>query len=308
MAFTQTNSVALTETTKSLSFPSEDSVKSKIPLWMKFYCFEYTNTAATRAMSNTSSGGFLANNFPAGVLKAEISVPAPINFETTTAHTYQNMKTSALTTLPPAVQSVGQRIGKLGVAGLTVDLVIDMIRRFREGANEVGAEYLGLGSDIPTDDNDAVYVPAGPSRIHEVKMFLPCLSATDSQAAGAIIRAFEALSLPTIQSTFSLSTTKFFHPPLWVFGIGDIGGKIDADWSGQPLLSALATVRSRKVSFDTNSLAAIDSSFKPIGYSVSLVFKEIEPAVRLTNGAGFGTSTTISNRSGAIVRGGINVL
>lgn len=307
MAFSRANTTSLLEKATTLSFPVEDSVKSKIPLWMNFYCFEYSNTATTRALSNSTVGGFLKNNFPNAALKAQIVVPAPINYESTTSHIYQNNQTSATTILPPAMGNyLGDTIKNIPLLGMLPQLQ-GIVSNVMDTVNSFAGEWTGLASDIPADNNDAVYTPSGPSRVFEIKLFMPCLSEADSTRAGSIIRAFEAYSLPTLQSVLSPTNTTFFHPPLWIFGIGDINGKMDADWSGQPLLSALMTVKSRRVAFDANSLAAVGSIFKPVGYSVALVFKEIEPAVRLTSPLGLGgNGTTITNRSGAIIRGGVN--
>ncbi|WP_248785789.1 hypothetical protein, partial [Escherichia coli] len=68
--------------------------------------------------------------------------------------------------------------------------------------NAVG-NITGNESLIENDLMDAVFKNSGPSRTYEVRFNLPCLTVQDSMKAGEIIRAFEALSLPTARSLFS---------------------------------------------------------------------------------------------------------
>ena len=73
-------------------------------------------------------------------------------------------------------------------------------------------------------------------------------------------------------------------------------------------MSVLRTVKVKRVAIDTNTLAAIGSDtesgiFKPIAYSLTLTFQELEPSVRITGNVGE-LSTLIQSRSSAVVTTG----
>lgn len=299
------NTTSIAEIPKKFVFPIEDEIRSKIPLWMKFYCYEYTNTALGRALSYSRAGG--GASIPLLTKeKAQILVPAPVNFQSTTAHNYGQEPSQAMFLFSNVI------------GGALEEVLNQLPPQFRDFLRGVGtaidtvdqqmANLSGFNSEIPSDLNDTMYQGNGSSRTFEIRMNLPCLTDRDSKAAGSIIRAFEALSLPTARSLFSLSSTKFFHPPLWVFGIGPADSlKFDPDWTGYPQISVLRTVSHKKTAFETNSLAAIgyEGILKPVAYTVTLLFQELEPAIRVTSP--FGTlSTQITNRSGALVTSGVN--
>ena len=284
---------------------------------MKFYCYEYSNTAVGRAMAYNRSGGGGSNLITAitGITKekAQIHVPAPVNFETTTSHNYQSQPTSQLNTF-----------SNFTVPGFLMDMVPDGVKSKLQNANggleqlrafldSISANLTGFASDLPRDSTDAMFVSSGPSRIFEIKFNLPCLSEGDSKAAGEIVRAFEALSLPTARAGSSLTTMRYFHPPLWVFGIGPIDSyKFDPDWTGSPQICVLRAVKHRKTAFETNSLAALGHNglLKPVAYTLTLQFQELEPAFRASN-IGGETSIQITNRSGirtSLVNGVVSVV
>ena len=163
---------------------------------------------------------------------------------------------------------------------------------------------------------DLVYRGGGSSRNFEIRLYLPCANLEDSLAAGKICRAFEALSLPTAIGLISARSIAYYHPPLWYFGIGPADSlQIDKDWSGSPQISVLTMTKIRKQALDTNTIAAHSNKksgdstqFKPVAYSLTLQFRELESAVRVialatvANGqpALSETSLDITNRSGVI--------
>jgi len=310
MPISQANVTSLTEQSTKIVFPIEDAVRSKIPLWMKFYCYEFANTATSRAVAYTRSGG----GFSVPGLtkeKAQIMVPAPPNFQTQTAHNYDNMPSTAVNLFQPVVSQIID-----GALQYLPEQISQGLRGLASGV-EQGIQVLEQGaglitpfiSEIPHDVADTTYIPTGASRSFEIRMNLPCLTEADSKAAGAVIRAFEALSLPTARSLFSISSTKFFHPPLWVFGIGPADSfKFDPDWTGQPQISVLRSIAHKKTAFETNSLSALGGFglLKPVAYTLTLVFQELEPAFRRTNANG-PTSLSIINRSGVLATTGTSV-
>lgn len=294
------NTFSLTEAAgKSLIFPATPDIQKIIPLYMKFFCFEYNKSALGRSEAYRRGRG--EENLIPGTsnIKKQIFVPAPSLFTSTTQHSYK---------------AEPSEVGLFGVlpsgAGTT---------RFARGIAYVKKQQLklkkylsyvkgGYGQDIPMDVTDLIYQPGGQVRSYEVQLYLPCLSIEDSKKAGDIIKNFEALSLPTMLGLGISSLSIMFHPPVWLLGIGPIDTlKVDPDWSGAPQLSVLRTVKSKRVALETNTLAAIGGKnlgeFKPIAYTLTLLFQELEPAVRITS-PGKETSSIIGSRSIGMVSTG----
>lgn len=298
-----TNYFSVAERTSNIVFPTE-AVRNEIPIWMKFYCYEYSNNAVARALTQTRSSGGI--NIPGLTnLKATILVPAPPNFEASTNLPYSAEPTVA-TELLPGMFGAGTAIAsRLSGTLDTITRKVKNITDFFMSASSFGSELNVKGQDT----KDLTFNGTGSYRNYDIRLYLPCLTVSDSLAAANVIKTFEALCLPTATSTLSLSGTRYFHPPLWIFGVGPADSlQMDPDWGGYPQLSALTQIRTRKQALDTNNLAAHASggTFKPIAYSVTLLFREIEPAFRLTSAAR-ATSTAITNRSGVMVSGGQNL-
>jgi hypothetical protein len=309
MAFSG-NIASIAEGKKIYIFPNEQNVVSAIPLWMKFFCYDYNASAAGRASAYNRSQNLVS--IPAMTnLKSLICVPAPAQFVSTTQHTYKpeekiyeddivSMGVSATKGLMTAADIALMFNPKYLVARIAMETA-------KYAANK-GLELGGYNQIIQSDFTDQVYKPGGQVRSYEISLYMPCLSVEDSRKAGEIIRAFEALSLPTALSLLDAKSTFFYHPPLWIFGIGPLDAyKFDPDWSGYPQISVLKAVKSKKIAIDANSLSALSDGlgvFKPIAYTLTLIFQELEPAVRVT-GAGTELSTLITNRSGVITSGGI---
>jgi hypothetical protein len=278
---------------------------------MKFFCYEFMSGAAGRASAyGRSQNGLSIPGLTK--MKASISVPAPANFTSTTAHTY---KSEAVV---PALlgPGIGMDLAKKVLNAIIPDAVKKVIDDTIQAAHDAqllakvsgGSKFPGFSQLVETDLSDLVYKSGGQVRQYDVQLYMPCMTVGDSKKAGEIIRTFEALSLPTVLSVPLLpAATFFFHPPLWVFGVGPLDNYLfDPDWSGFPQLCVLRTVKNKKIAIETNSLSAISNSsgeFKPIAYTLTLIFQELEPAIRITNPVG-GLSTKISNRSGAIVATG----
>tara|TARA_R110000868_G_scaffold133904_3_gene345699 strand:- start:1975 stop:2934 length:960 start_codon:yes stop_codon:yes gene_type:complete len=307
------NIASVAENNKRFVYPIEESVRQAIPLWMKFYCYEYSNTVVGRAgMKKSSNGDGSAILGLMSKEKAQIFLPAPVNFQTQTLHTYVPGETDAQNVVPDNYLTLQLRNAfDAFAARVGLNKMGDVFIKLQQGLGQVvrGMNVSGFASDVKFDIHDAVYVGNGPSRSYEIRMTLPCFTTADSKAAGAIVRAFEALSLPTALAFGSSTLSKSFHPPLWIFGIGPGDEyKFDPEWSGQPQVCVLKGVAHKKTAFETNSLAAVGNGtdLKPVAYSLTLSFQELEPAFRFTS-PGSQTSTQITNRSGILMTTGTNV-
>lgn len=301
--------LGLAEKSVDIIFPSAGSIREEIPIWMKFYCYEYSTSALGRSQINARSNGGIT--IPTlSKLKMKILVPAPANFESTTQPKYTTTTTLAQNLFPPNILTdllnVPEFLGKVGEAGKFVkDLV-----------NKTTVTGLGNIIDIPNFElQDLVYRGGGSSRNYEIRLYLPCVNLEDSLAAGKICRAFEALSLPSAVGVLTATSIQYFHPPLWYFGIGPADSlQIDKDWSGSPQISVLTMTKIRKQALDTNTIAAHSNKksldltqFKPVAYSLTLQFRELESAIRVIGAATMDTSIDITNRSGVISGGGIAI-
>lgn len=307
------NVTSLQESTGSFVFPNDPELVDSIPLWMKFYCFEYSNNALSRTAAYLRSQN-IANVPGLSNLKAQIYVPAPTAYESLTSLQYNRSNTTAGNALPGILNKV------ISLAKNSqnpfIKTIVDSIGQIADDADQTSALLgtlaggaFGYGQDIPLDLNDLTFVGTGSYRSFDIRLYLPCLSVDDSIKAGKIIRSFEALALPTATSIGGIFATRYYHPPLWTFGIGPVDSmKFDPDWTGYPQLCILQSIKVRKTAVDANSVSAHyqSSSFKPVAYTISLIFRELEPAIRVV-GLGEEVGTTITNRSGAIIGTGTNI-
>ena len=303
------NPTSFTESNKILIWPDDIGTRTRIPIWMKFFCYEFMSGAAGRASAYSRSQNGLS--IPGlSNMKASISVPAPANFTSTTAHTYKSESViPSIFGTGPIADAISSAWDKFSPQQLKN--AIDAIKNKVEQAGKLGSaasSLSGFNQMVDSDFSDLVYKSGGQVRQYDVQLYMPCMTVGDSKKAGDIIRTFEALSLPTALSVPGIpAATFFFHPPLWVFGVGPLDHFLfDPDWSGFPQLCVLRTVKNKKIAIETNSLSAISNysgEFKPIAYTLTLVFQELEPAIRITNPLGE-LSTKISNRSGAMVSTG----
>lgn len=300
------NPASLSEKSLTTVFPSTGDIRANVPLFMKFFCFEYNKSAVGRASAYSRAGGGGSIIPGTSSIKAQIFIPAPPLFTSTTQHSYKAEPTNIPTLgIESLIRSGIQAAFPNFSAGM--DDAIRTAIKLTMRARGILSANLGYAQDIPLDKTDMIYKPGGQVRSYEMQIYLPCLSVADSRVAGKIIRLFEALSLPTMLSALNTNWSIMFHPPLWVFGIGPPDTlQIDPDWSGQPQLCVLRTVKSKRVALETNTLAALGTNsgeYKPIAYTLTLLFQELEPAVRITNATG-DTSSLIGSRSIGVVTTG----
>jgi hypothetical protein len=287
------NPNSLVESSRVLVYPSNTTVANEIPLYIKFTCTEYSSLALSRAGGIINTGGY-------GNVKAQIAVPMSTKFTSQTAMRYKQEENPNSI---PLLQSYTEDLINKGLEkleGIVAPILKNIPAKYLKGAGKIGGQFNQL---IDSDYNELI-LQSGSKRSFVIQLYLPCLNDEDSARAGEITRAFEALALPT---TFSFGVGSlagfqfFFHPPMWFIGVGALDSiQNDIDWSSQPQASVLTNVAVNRVAIDSSSFTAIDGSIKPIAYSISLNFTEIEAAVRAQKtliGAGSPTSFEILNRS-----------
>ena len=289
------NPLSLGEKKKMLVFPT--SISSQIPLYLKFNCVEYSQNGLFRSGSVINAGGF-------GNVKAVIAVPMPSKLTTQTAMRYkQEENPNVKAALNESTAAGIDKLSKLGNAKLLKVAGISDAKSIAAGA--VGAAFgaaMQFSQMIDSDFHETI-LQSGSKRSFQVQLYMPCLNADDSIAAAEIISAFEALALPTTFGETIAGTNAgfqfFFHPPMWFISAGALDDiKSDRSWTSQPQASVFTHVAALRKAIDASSFTALDGNIKPVAYSVTLNFVEIEAAVR-TQSAGSGTSFTIKNRSGA---------
>lgn len=259
-------------------FPTSPEDQKKIPLWLKFFCYDYTDNSLLRTSASLGIGPMLKC----------IMLPAPKEFVTKTDNIYDTgIIPVNVTQADP--QSYSNDSGKVmanyaaAIADKT-ELVLS--------APTWAAENLGIGAKIDMDMSDTKFRGTN-KRIYGFKIILAARSTEDSNAASEICEIFESFSLPQARS--GLFSRFVCHPPLWLFGIGPgQNANIDRQWSGQPQLSVLDQITVSKSGFqDSYGIADEYGEIKPLAQTINMTFVELEPALR----SSFIQSSTIVNRS-----------
>jgi len=266
---------------ETIIFPKEQKDQNRIPLWLKFFCYEYTDNSLFRTAASLGVGPMLKC----------IMLPAPKEFVTKTDNIYdtglaRDTKDVTTTADPQSSQSLlGAPIAAAaaGIAAVT--------ETFTNIATWV-PEQFDLGMKIDMDMSDSKFRGTN-KRVYNFKMILAARSAEDSELASQICDTFEAFSLPSAR--IALFSKFASHPPLWKFGIGPGGNaQIDRSWSGQPQLCVLDQITVSKTGFQDNyGIADKNGSIKPIAQTINMTFVELEPALRTS----FYGSNDILNRS-----------
>lgn len=307
------NLTSMLEGEKTLIFPAQSSVQKEIPLYLKIRCVEYSMSTIARSGGYNPEGGANIGN-----VKAYIYVPVPSKLITQTAMRYKQesnedfMKGTEQTLSEDFIQLLG------GKASAWLDKKIPGLGRWstysKEALRRIGKAYSSL---IETDFTETI-LQSGSKRSFTISMYLPCLNLDDSLAAAEIASAFESLALPTMMGVnasaflpINFGAQFHFHPPMWFFGIGPLlSTNTDIDWTSQPQASVLTNVAVSRTAIDASSFTALDVNIKPVAYSITLNFQEIETAFRaidadILTGSQKGTSFVIKNRSGASRSAGV---
>ena len=279
---------SLFSSSKNHIFPSSQQDRASIPLWLKFFCYEYSDNSLYRAFANSG----------AGLMLKSVMLPAPKEFVTKTDNVYdtglvKDDKSTLTTADPQSADSLsdfafagGARAAARGTEFLNFPQWI--------------AETLDVGVKIDMDMSDAKFRGVN-KRLYNFKVILAARSVEDSNVASTICDAFEAYSLP--QARFGLFSKFVSHPPLWKFGIGPAGNEqIDRSWSGQPQLCVLDQITVSKTGFQDNyGISDESGNIKPICQTINMTFVELEPALRKFT---FGGSSDIINRSSSFYQVG----
>jgi len=277
------------EGSQSLVFPAS-SIRSEIPIFLKFTCVEYGQNSLQRAGGIINSGGV-------GNVKAYIAVPFPSKFTTQTIMRYGQEENPSIIgantqALEQATKSFAEAAAKKAAGFFAGSKGLAIAGR---AAGAAGKAVGSFGSLLDSDFTETI-LKSGSKRVFQVQLYLPCLNDADSNAAANITRAFEALALPSYVgiNVGVAGIDLFFHPPMWFISAGRLDSiQNDFRWTSQPQASVLTNVAVNRIAIDAPALTALNTG-SPLAYSVTLNFQEIEASVRPV-GKGF----TILNRSAA---------
>lgn len=248
-------------------YPQNLKLRSEIPLWLKFRCFQYQGFIGRQ--SGTFSGVLPTPPNQLGM----IYVPAPPSLISGVSNKYKDIGIGTIfdnliKSLPKDDESlVGKKLTKARNIGETIQSLFSQLV-------EASSYFVGVS---PPDFNDNIYGGTN-KREYNFELTFPCLTDEDSFAAFAIARSFEALSVPSASSVPFI----FNHPPMWLFGVGPgTGPQIDFTWLTDPQLCSLGSVKVNRSAPDGGSFTVLTSyGFKPSVTTISLRFVEIEPVYR----------------------------
>jgi len=269
-------------------YPATPELQQKVPLWLKFFCYEYSSNSLYRSNALASSG-----IPPAGLpMLGSVMIPAPTEFSTYANASYATAINSPKTktkadprqTLSNMASSVGNLFGARMDAnedGL-LDMIEGIAMKFNNGP-------FGLGNLVNMDMSDTTFQGMN-KRMYQFKILLASITEQDAAVASQISEFFQAFQLPTaVPGVFSKIVR---HPSLWYFGIGPGNNpNFDSDWCGQPQFSLLNNCTVNKAGFKNMFAVSDGGRLKPLAQSISLSFVELEPVLS----AAF--STTIVSRS-----------
>lgn len=266
---------------ETLIFPVAQKDQSKIPLWLKFFCYEYSDNSLIRTGASLGVGPMLKC----------IMLPAPKEFVTKTDNVYDTgLVKDDKTTMTRADPQTAENIG--GIPGAAGAAVAAASTEFFLNFPTWVAEQFDLGVKIDMDMSDSKFRGTN-KRVYNFKMILAARSVEDSNLASKICDTFEAFSLPSAR--IALFSKHVAHPPLWKFGIGPgNNANIDRSWSGQPQLCVLDQITVSKTGFQDNyGISDENGQIKPLSQTINMTFVELEPALRTS----FWGSNDILNRS-----------
>jgi hypothetical protein len=260
-----------------LVYPANPEIQRIIPLWMKFYCYEFSANYQARArnvMNATEAGNANQSTFGSSMIGASllgsVFVPAPPELSVFTDAQYNTSIADVNTTT--AANPVATLGGFNPLA--PIDEAVDRISELLSG---------GL---IDLDLSDATFQGVN-KRVYTFKLMMPAYTTEDATAASDICNFFQAYQLPNVQIALVESLTyptKAKHPPMWMFGVGPGNNSfMDTDWLGDTQLSLLDGLTVNKTAFKNNfGISSSGGAIKPLAQSATLSFVEIEPAFRST--------------------------
>jgi hypothetical protein len=267
-------------------YPNNQKLRSEIPLWLKFRCFEYQGFIGRQ--SGTFSGVLPTPPNQLGI----IYVPAPPSLISGVSNKYKEVGAQQMfEALMTPASGLAKFLGKE-----TFSKIMKAVGDLPDFLSSVASSTSYFTDIVPPDFNDNIYGGTN-KRSYNFKLVLPCLTDEDSYASFAIARSFEALSVPSPSSVPFI----FKHPPMWLFGVGPgTGPEIDFTWLTDPQLCNLASVAVNRSAPDNGSYAVLtDYGLKPSVTTISLTFIEIEPVYR-DNLSLISRSQTLQNSGSAL--------
>jgi hypothetical protein len=266
-------------------YPASEALQKRVPLWLKFFAYEYTHNSFLRS-NNYGAAGIPPSGLP---LLGSVFVPAPTEFSTLASASYNTAINSKETETKADPSKTLKNIADVFGLGDIVDDITSMIPDVAGAIKKVND--LTIGNLVNMDMSDTTFQGMN-KRMYQFKLLLGAVTEEDSTAASGVAEFFQAYQLPTAIPVLGQISKTVRHPPLWFFGIGPGSNpNIDSDWCGQPQFALLNAVTVNKSGFKNSYAISEGSSLKPLAQSISLSFVELEPALS----AAF--STTIINRS-----------
>lgn len=240
--------------------PKNDPFYQDIPVWMTFYCAQWSTFNSARTRSAVVNNAQLVINVP---YPKEMRTANTQNYTSGNSLNVQLVETGSLT------GTLAQQIS---------------------ATKELAQSFLSGGSIIRFDHMETILEP-GARRTHVFNIDMIAKNEEQETAANYIALVFQTNVFP-LASTASLLTMR--HPPIWYFQatkinyqtgglVGSRGKFIPHFWDGDPLVSVLKSV-------DINRSPILNTPFtspnyRPIAINIKLTFIELEPALQEGFGA-----------------------
>jgi hypothetical protein len=236
-------------------FPPQNSkFYQDIPVWMQFFCADYSTFARNRTRSSILNNAYLV-----------MSIPYPQQHNTLNSQNYQ--AGGSLNVRAIEKQNIGALIG-------------DQIA----ATAELASSFFSGGGVLRFDHFESILSP-GARRTHTFNINLISKNVEESDSANAIALAFQTNVFPVATNNYLTMR----HPPLWYFRSiitdvrADPGSVIQTAWDGQPLPCVLRTVDINRSPILNTPF--IGSNFKPVALNIKLSFIELEPALQKGDGS-----------------------
>jgi len=245
--------------------PNTSPFVNDIPVWMQFYCANYSTFAANRTRDYIRRSAYL-----------KMSIPYPQQHNTLNSQNYQ----------------AG---GSLNVRAIEKGILGNLIGEQIAATAELASSFFSGGGVLRFDHFESILSP-GARRTHTFNINLVAKTEEEAYCANAIALAFQANVFPVVTNNYLTMR----HPPLWLFETLITAPQTDSSinpwivktmWDGQPLACVLRTV-------DINRSPILNTPFMgsnsiPLALNIKLSFIELEPALSV----GIDDNTNITSRS-----------
>ena len=234
--------------------PNNSTFHRDIPVWMKFYCADYSTFARNRTRASITSSAYVT-----------LTIPYPQQHNTLNSQSYQ------------AGGSLNVRAIEKGILG---NLIGEQIAATAELANS----FFSGGGVLRFDHFESILSP-GARRTHTFNINLISKNEEESFQANKIALCFQTNVFPVALDNYLTMR----HPPLWYFKSivtdirADPGLETQTAWDGQPLACVLRSVDINRSPILNTPF--IGSDFKPVALNIKLSFIELEPALQKGDGS-----------------------